>query len=65
MAKRDDRETRAPGGPWSVPDAAAFLGVSERHVYRLLDAGKVRSVRIGRRRLVPDAEVRRLAAHGC
>ena len=56
---------RTHGGPWSIPDAAEFLGVSERHLYRLLDANKVRSVRIGRRRLIPDAEVQRLAANGC
>ena len=53
------------GAPWSIPDAAKFLSVSERHLYRLLDTRKVRSVRIGRRRLIPDAEVRRLADDGC
>jgi excisionase family DNA binding protein len=56
---------RTPGSPWSIPEAAAFLTVSERHLYRLLDAGKVRSVRLGRRRLIPDAEVQRLARAGC
>ena len=56
---------RTPGSPWSIPEAAAFLTVSERHLYRLLDARKVRSVRLGRRRLIPDDEVRRLAREGC
>ena len=60
-----DPTTREPGAPWAIPDAAKFLSVSERHLYRLLDANKVRSVRIGRRRLLPDAEVRRLAHDGC
>lgn len=66
MTKRDANITdRTPGAPWSIPEAAEFLTVSERHLYRLLDANKVRSVRLGRRRLIPDAEVRRLAGHGC
>ena len=56
---------RPPGAPWSVPEAAKFLTISERHLYRLIDAGKVRAVRIGRRRLVPDPEVQRLAREGC
>jgi excisionase family DNA binding protein len=57
--------SRPPGAPWSVRDAAAFLTVSARHLHRLIDAGKVRSVRLGRRKLVPDSEVQRLAREGC
>ena len=57
--------SRPPGSPWPIPDAAAFLTISQRHLHRLLDAGKVRSVRLGRRRLIPDAEVLRLAREGC
>lgn len=53
------------GGPWSIPDAAGFLRISQRHLYRLLDANKVRSVRLGRRRLIPGHEVQRLAREGC
>lgn len=57
--------TRPAGAPWPISDAAAFLTISERHLHRLLDAGKVRSLRIGRRRLIPDSEVQRLSTHGC
>ncbi len=56
---------RPPGSPWSIPDAAAFLTISERHLHRLLDASRVKSVRLGRRRLIPDTEVQRLAREGC
>jgi excisionase family DNA binding protein len=56
---------RPAGAPWPIPDAAAFLSISPRHLSRLLDAGKVTSVRLGRRRLIPDAEVQRLAREGC
>ena len=57
--------TRPAGSPWPIADAAAFLTISGRHLHRLLDAGKVRSVRLGRRRLIPDSEVQRLAREGC
>lgn len=56
---------RPPGSPWPVADAARFLSVSERHLFRQIDAGRVKSILIGRRRLIADAEVRRLAADGC
>lgn len=56
---------RLPGAPWSIPAAAKFLTVSKRHLYRLLDTDKVKSVRLGRRRLIPDAEVQRPAGQGC
>ncbi|HVK16388.1 MAG TPA: excisionase family DNA-binding protein [Fimbriiglobus sp.] len=58
-------QTRAPGSPWSINDAAQFLHVSTRHLHRMLDGNKVRSLRLGRRRLIPDEEVRRLAREGC
>jgi excisionase family DNA binding protein len=52
---------RAAGKPWSVGEAAQFLGVSERSLWRLIDAKEVKVARLGRRVLVPDTEVRRLA----
>jgi excisionase family DNA binding protein len=52
------------GSPWPIPDAAAFLGISPRHLHRLIDAHKVKSIVLGRRRLVPDSELRRIAAEG-
>ena len=64
-ATTQPQPARAPGSPWSIQDAAEFLHVSTRHIHRLLDANKVRSLRLGRRRLIPDAEVQRLAREGC
>lgn len=58
-------DPRPPGAPWPVTDAARYLAVSERHLFRLMDLGKVRSIRIGRRRLIPADEVQRLAQEGC
>jgi excisionase family DNA binding protein len=56
---------RPPGAPWRVADAATFLDVSLRHLRRLLATSQVKSIRLGRRRLIPDAEVQRLARAGC
>ena len=55
---------RMSGSPWSVPDAAAFLRVSVRSLERMLAARKAKSIRLGGRRLIPDAEVRRLSTEG-
>lgn len=56
--------SRPNGAPWSLRDAAEFLGVSPRHLARLLDTGAVTSFKIGRRVFVADTELRRIAAHG-
>jgi len=52
---------RPAGKPWGVAEAATFLGISARTLWRLIDARDVKVTRLGRRVLVPDAEVRRLA----
>ncbi len=58
--------THPAGAPWQFPDAARHLSVSRRTLERLADAGKLRTVRVGqRRRLIPDAEMQRLASEGC
>ncbi|WP_020470482.1 excisionase family DNA-binding protein [Zavarzinella formosa] len=53
-----------PGSPWSVRDAAKYLGISERHLIRLIDDSKVSSFMLGRRRLIADAELHRVAEGG-
>jgi excisionase family DNA binding protein len=56
---------RPAGKPWTFPEAAGFLNVSVKHLRHLADAGRVAAVRIGlRKRLIPDAEVRRIAREG-
>jgi excisionase family DNA binding protein len=56
---------RPGGAPWSMRDAAAYWGVSERHVAGLAAANKIRTIKIGARRLVPADEVERVAHEGC
>ncbi len=57
-------EGRPDGGAWPLAEVARFWGVSERHVARLVASGSLRSFKIGRRRLIADAEVKRVAAEG-
>ena len=46
----------------SVPEAALALGVSRRTVWALIADRRLRSLQIGRRRLVPIEELARIAA---
>ena len=45
-----------------LPELAERLGVSRSSIYRWADAGIIRTVRLGRRRLVPRDELSRLLA---
>ena len=58
---REGRATRLPPALLSIPDTARALGLSASGVYRRIEAGELGSVRLGGRRLVPVAEVERLA----
>ena len=46
----------------SVPDAARCIGVSRTRIYQMISAGELATVKIGRRRLVRLATLRRLLA---
>ncbi len=45
---------------WSLAEVAALLGVSLPTVKRKAKNGDVRTMKFGRRRLVPDEELQRL-----
>ena len=55
---------RQPGQPWSIDDASRHLGISDRHLRRLCDLGRVKTIAYGRRRMIPDAELQRIANEG-
>jgi excisionase family DNA binding protein len=43
------------------PDSAAYrLGISTRAVYTLIATGELKSFKLGKRRLIPDAECKRI-----
>ena len=46
----------------TVDEAAAMLRISRRHLYELLAEGVVRSVKLGRRVIIPRSVIEELAA---
>ncbi|MGH9121503.1 MAG: helix-turn-helix domain-containing protein [Acidimicrobiales bacterium] len=46
----------------SARDAATFIGVGHDAIYALMRQGRLRSVRLGRRRLIPLTELNRFLA---
>ena len=56
------RRPATPEGPWkSSSDAAAYLGVSRRTVYRLMESKLLAFSIIGERRRISVAELERYA----
>jgi excisionase family DNA binding protein len=49
----------------SIDSTAQRLGVSAFTIRRLIQEGGLRSLRVGRRRLVPESEVARVLTQGC
>lgn len=45
-----------------VPRAAKLLGLSTTYTWTLVRAGKIQTVRVGKRRLVPTEELKRYVA---
>lgn len=48
----------------AIPEAARMLGISRSSVYRLLDQGKLATVKMNQRRLVTVASIRALVEAG-
>jgi excisionase family DNA binding protein len=62
---REVREAEASGFvPLAVSPrrAAQYLGVGHDTIYQLLNQGRLRSVKLGRRRLIPLSELERFLA---
>lgn len=55
---------RGPVQLLSVAEAAKRLGVSRTSAYQLIGSGRLRSITVGRRRLVPASELERIAREG-
>lgn len=52
----------APDKLYSVDEAAELLSIGRTRLYAEIGSGRVRSIRVGRRRLVPAGAIRELAA---
>jgi excisionase family DNA binding protein len=46
---------------YTVADATAALGIGKTTLYELIEAGKLRKIKIGKRTLIPASDVRALA----
>jgi len=46
----------------SLKEAADLMGISLRHLLNLIDAGEIRTIKLGRRRMVPVAALEELIA---
>lgn len=60
-AIREDLAAPSPAEPdrlLSIPDAAQRLGIGRSLLYQEIAAGNLRTVKVGRRRLVPAAALR-------
>lgn len=57
-------ETNVVVNPLAVSPrrAATYLGVGHDAIYQLLNQGRLRSVKLGRRRLIPLSELERFLA---
>ena len=55
---------RPPGKPWSLREGAEFVGVCQATLERACRAKRVKSVKVGRRVLIADDELRRVAREG-
>jgi excisionase family DNA binding protein len=49
---------------YTVAQAAIALNIGRTHAYRAIKAGKIGSVLIGNKILVPKAEIERIASQG-
>ncbi|MFC7754956.1 helix-turn-helix domain-containing protein [Tsukamurella soli] len=45
---------------YTIPEAVEVLRISRAHLYNLINRGSVKSTRLGRRVLIPAAEIERL-----
>jgi excisionase family DNA binding protein len=54
VAEIEERH-RAPDRMLSIPEAASRLGIARSTVYEAIAAGRLRSIKLGRRRLVPES----------
>lgn len=64
MLGKGETPPRVEGQPWELEAAAKFLGVHKRTLTRAADTGKVKLIRFGRKVMLSDAELRRLAVTG-
>jgi excisionase family DNA binding protein len=58
------KQETAPKLALSIVEAATALSVSAKTIHRLIRRNRIHSVKIGKRRVVPVAELERLLSEG-
>jgi excisionase family DNA binding protein len=58
----DERQELVRDGAVTIPEAVKLTGVGRTSLYLMIASGKIASVKIGKRRLIPRAELRRVLA---
>jgi excisionase family DNA binding protein len=49
-----------PRMAYSIAESEALIGLSRSSIYRMLEAGTLKAVKYGRRRLIPAREIDRI-----
>ncbi len=62
MEQEDKDETRMQRACLTAEETARILGIGRTFVYELLASGRLESLKLGRRRLVPVDAIERLIA---
>ncbi|MCH7537977.1 MAG: helix-turn-helix domain-containing protein [Proteobacteria bacterium] len=57
-------QSNEPPFVFSINESCRLLSISRRHFYGLLSEGKIKTVKIGARRLVSREEIERIALEG-
>ena len=60
----DDRQQLLTDGSVNVTEATRFTGLGRTFLYSLMEQGRLRYVKVGKRRLIPRSELVRLLAEG-
>jgi excisionase family DNA binding protein len=58
----DAHTDTVPRHAYSIAEAARSISLSRRALYQLIEAGALRTVKLGRRRLVPREELERICS---
>ncbi len=64
MLSNQDGHSNEQRLAWQVEMFCHAVGISSTKFYELVKKGKIKTIVVGGRRLVPDAEVRRIIAYG-
>jgi excisionase family DNA binding protein len=61
---KSPKTPRVSRPPWRLKEAADALNMSLSTLYRCMDAGQIKYIRIGKCRAIPDDEIQRLQTEG-